>query len=125
MLSHWPIQMHLISPRAPQYQGADLVMAADCTAFSLGRFHSDYLAGKSLAIACPKLDKGRDVYLDKLVALIDDARVNTITVMIMQVPCCRGLLTLVQQALDKASRKVPLKGIVVGINGEILEEEWL
>ena len=100
-------------------------MAADCVAFSLGGFHRDHLKGKTLGIACPKLDDGQEVYLDKLVALVEQARINTLTVMIMQVPCCRGLLALAQQAVAKASRKVPIKAIVVGIQGEILREDWV
>ncbi len=124
-LRHWPVQMHLISPNAPQYRNADVLLAADCVAFSVGDFHKDYLKGKSLAIACPKLDSGTDVYLEKLVAMIDHAEINTLTVMIMQVPCCRGLIMLAQQAVEQAQRKVPIKGIVVSVEGELLREEWL
>jgi len=124
-LVHWPIQMHLISPKAPHYQDADLLLAADCVAFSLGDFHKDYLKGKSLAIACPKLDDGKDIYLNKLVSLIDDAKINTLTVMTMQVPCCEGLLHLAQEALSKAKRKIPIKYIVVSLQGDILKEEWI
>lgn len=124
-LTHWPIQMHLISPNAPHYRNADLVLAADCTAYSLGAFHRDYLKGKTLAIACPKLDEGQEIYLEKLKALIDTARINTLHVMIMQVPCCRGLLGLARQAKSEAERNVPVKCTVVGINGDILQEEWV
>jgi Pyruvate/2-oxoacid:ferredoxin oxidoreductase delta subunit len=124
-LTHWPIQMHLISPMAPQFEGADLLLAADCTAFSLGDLHKDYLKGRALAIACPKLDDGQDVYQEKLQALIDEAKINTLTVMIMQVPCCGGLLRLAQSAVAEASRSVPIKAVVVGVNGEILQEEWV
>lgn len=124
-LRQWPIQMHLISPTAPYFQGADVVLAADCTAFTLGSFHADYLKGKSLAIACPKLDEGLDVYTEKIRALADDAGINTLTVVIMQVPCCRGLVALTQKALAEASRKVPVKVVVVGIKGDIVSEEWL
>lgn len=124
-LSHWPIQMHLLSPNAPHYQGSDLLLAADCTAFSLGDFHKDFLKGKTLAIACPKLDDGKEVYLDKLVALIDEAKINTLTVLTMQVPCCSGLLRLAQDAAEKAERKIPIKSIVVSLQGEILSEEWV
>lgn len=123
-LTHWPVQMHLISPRAPQYAGADLLVAADCTAFAMGDFHSRLLANRRLVIACPKLDQGLEVYLEKLVALIDDALVNTITVAIMTVPCCGGLLSLVRQAQNRATRKVPVKLIVVNPEGEIVREEW-
>jgi len=124
-LRQWPIQMHLISPQAPYFQGADLLLAADCTAFALGGFHSDYLKGKSIAIACPKLDEGQDVYVEKLKALIDEAKINTLTVLIMQVPCCRGLVALAQEAIAGAARKVPVKSVVVGLQGDILSEEWL
>jgi Pyruvate/2-oxoacid:ferredoxin oxidoreductase delta subunit len=124
-LSHWPIQMHLVSPMAPQFAGSDLVLAADCVAFSLGNFHQKYLSGKSLAIACPKLDSQQQIYLEKLKVLIDEAKINTLTVMIMQVPCCRGLLMMAQQAVQMANRKIPVKAIVVGIQGEILEDTWI
>ncbi len=124
-LRQWPVQMHLLSPTAPYLQGADVLLAADCVAFAMGNFHRDHLRGKGLAIACPKLDEGLDIYLDKLVAMIDEARINTLTVMIMQVPCCGGLAHLAQQAVARASRKVPVKQIVVGIQGDILDERWV
>lgn len=124
-LRQWPVQMHLINPGASYFQGSDLLMAADCVAFSMGGFHSKHLKGKSLAIACPKLDHGTETYIQKLVALIDNAKVNTITVMMMEVPCCGGLLQMVKSALAQASRKVPIKQIIVGINGEILQEVWV
>ncbi|MFA6317393.1 MAG: 4Fe-4S binding protein [Elusimicrobiota bacterium] len=124
-LSQWPVQMHLVSPAAPYFQGADVVLAADCMAYALGDFHAKHLKGRKLAIACPKLDDGQESYLEKLVALIDEAKINTLTVMIMQVPCCRGLMGLAQQALDKAERKIPLKAVIVGIQGGVLSEEWV
>ena len=124
-LSQWPIQLHLVLPLAPYFRGKDLLLAADCVAYAVGDFHNDYLKGKSLAIACPKLDEGMDVYLEKLVALIDQAKVNTLTVMTMEVPCCGGLLQLAQQAVAKSSRKVPIKSIVVGLQGDIIREEWV
>lgn len=124
-LSHWPVQMHLINPAAPHYHDADLLLAADCVAFSMANFHQDYLEGKKLAIACPKLDVGQQVYLDKLIRLMDEARINTLTIMKMEVPCCGGLVQLCQMALQNATRKVPLKAITVSIEGEVLENEWL
>lgn len=124
-LSHWPVQMHLMSPAAPHYQGADVLLAADCTAYALGDFHKNHLKGRALAIACPKLDDGQEIYVEKIKALIDEARINTLTVMIMQVPCCGGLLQLAKTAADQAERKVPIKAIVVGIQGDILKEEWV
>ncbi|MHB9030846.1 MAG: 4Fe-4S ferredoxin [Candidatus Latescibacterota bacterium] len=123
-LRQWPIQLHLVSPAAPYFQGADVVLAADCVAYALGNFHQDYLKGKSLAIACPKLDEGQDIYVDKIKSLIDDAKINTLTILIMQVPCCTGLLSLAQKAARESQRKAPIKYIVVGIQGDILQEEW-
>jgi ferredoxin len=122
-LSHWPIQLHLISPLAPHYRNAQLVLAADCVAFSLADFHQKYLAGKSLAIACPKLDQNQQVYLEKLKILIDKGGIKGLQVLVMQVPCCSGLLQLAQRALEQSPRKIPLRATVVGIRGEILEQK--
>lgn len=124
-LKQWPIQLHLIGPTAPYYQGADVLLVADCVAYALGSFHQDYLKGKSIAIACPKLDEGQDVYVEKIKSWLEDAKINTLTVLIMQVPCCIGLVSLAQQALEQSKRKVPLKSIVVSLQGEILSEEWV
>ncbi len=124
-LRQWPIQLHLVSPVAPYYQGADVLLAADCVAYALGGFHNDYLKGKSLAIACPKLDEGQSVYVEKMKSWFEDAKINTLTVLIMQVPCCTGLLNLAREALANSKRKVPVKAVVVSLQGEILSEEWV
>jgi hypothetical protein len=124
-LRQWPIQLHLISPVAPYYQGADVLLTADCVAYSLGGFHNDYLKGKSIAIACPKLDQGQDHYVEKIKSWFENAKINTLTVLMMQVPCCMGLVQLAKQALESSTRKVPLKAIVVSLQGEILSEEWI
>jgi ferredoxin len=121
-LTHWPIQLHLISPLAPHYRNSDLVLAADCVAYSLADFHKDYLKDRTLAIACPKLDSNQESYGEKLTALIDQANVKSITVMIMQVPCCSGLLRQVVEAASRAKRSVPVRCVVVGLQGEILRE---
>ncbi len=122
-LSHWPIQLHLISPSAPHYGKSDLLIAADCVAFSHGDFHRDFLKSHTLSIACPKLDTNQEIYLEKLTSLIDEARLKSIRVMIMQVPCCRGLLHLVVEAVSRASHSVPVSCITVGIQGQILGED--
>ena len=124
-LTHWPVQMHLINSAASHFQNSDLVLAADCVAFSLGDFHNKHLKGKTLAIACPKLDSNTDVYVKKLISLINDAKVNTITVMKMTVPCCGGILQMTQIASQNASRKVPIKSVTVDINGKIQHEDWV
>ncbi|HZW38705.1 MAG TPA: 4Fe-4S ferredoxin [Ignavibacteriaceae bacterium] len=119
-LTQWPIQLHLVSPFAEYYQNSNLLLAADCCAFSFGDFHNTYMKDRSIAIACPKLDTNKEVYLNKLIAMINDSNIQSITVVIMQVPCCRGLLSLAQQAVDMADKDVPVKVSVIGINGEIL-----
>ena len=78
-----------------------------------------------MAIACPKLDENQDVYIEKIRAWFEDAKINTLTVLIMQVPCCHGLLGLAQQALSESKRKVPIKSVIVSLQGEVLEEKWL
>jgi len=124
-LRQWPVQLHLINPAAVYFQGCDLLVAADCSAFSLGDFHSNWLKNRSLVIACPKLDQGKEIYLKKLIELIEGSKVNIITVLIMEVPCCGGLLQLVQMAAQRSARKVPVKAVTVSIKGEILDEQWV
>ncbi len=124
-LTQWPIQLHLINPMAPYFQGADLLVAADCVAFSTGNFHQKFLKGKKLVIACPKLDSNKEVYIQKFAALISDAKVNTIHVLMMEVPCCGGLIQMVEMAVKQSSRKVPVKALVVSLKGEVISEEWV
>ena len=125
-LGNWPVQLHLLSPTAPQLSGKDVILSADCVAYAMGDFHGKWLAGKSLTIACPKLDDSAEIYREKITALMDHARINTLTVMMMEVPCCSGLLSIAEQAREKAHRKVPLKAVTVGIQGgSVLSERWV
>ena len=124
-LRQWPVQLHLINPEALYFIGSDLLVAADCSAFTLGDFHQNWLRGKSLVIACPKLDQGKEIYLQKLITLIESSKVNTITVLIMEVPCCGGLLNIVEMAVQRAERTVPVKAVTISIKGEILNEQWI
>lgn len=124
-LTHWPIQLHLLNPVADFIAGKDVVLAADCVAYSLADFHNRFLKGKILAIACPKLDHDIEVYAEKIRQMADEAKINTLTVIMMQVPCCRGLLQIALSALQKAARKVPLKAIIISTQGEVLSEEWV
>ena len=116
-LRHFPIQLHLINPHAPFLKNTDLVLAADCTAFAYSGFHRQFLKNNSIAIACPKLDNARAIYVEKLTEMIDYASINSLTVIIMEVPCCRGLLQSAQEAIAKAIRKIPLIKVVIGIQG--------
>ncbi len=122
-LTHWPIQLHLINPTAAHFHNADILLAADCCAFSYGDFHYDFLNGKKLAISCPKLDTGKEIYLKKLSMMIEEANINSLTVMIMEVPCCRGLLQLAQQAIQLSGKDIPLKVVVISIQGEVMMED--
>ena len=121
-LRQWPVQMHLIPPSAPYFKDADVLLAADCTAYAAGDFHRDFLQGKRLAIACPKLDTNQQIYLDKITALIDHAGVRSLTVLTMEVPCCRGLLMLVKQAAAASSRDVPVRWVELSVEGKVLQE---
>jgi len=123
--SHWPVQLHLSPPNGPAFRGADVLLAADCAAYAHGDFHRRFLAGRSLAIACPKLDGQQDVYLDKLTALIDFAEIRSLTVATMEVPCCRGLLSLARQAAAAARRKIPISWVEIGVQGELKREKPL
>jgi len=124
-LRQWPVQLHLVNPMASYFQGADVVLAADCVAFAMGDFHERLLKNKSLAIACPKLDTNKEVYIEKLSTMISDAKINTLAVPIMEVPCCGGLIQMARLAVQQSGRNIPIKKIVVGIKGDILLEEWV
>lgn len=123
-LTHWPVQLHLINPAASYFNGADLLVAADCAGFAHGDFHRRFIAGKKMVIACPKLDQGKEIYIRKFIHLIDVAKVNSITTVVMEVPCCGGLIQMVQTAVKNATRQVPVKVVVISTRGEVLSEEW-
>jgi len=124
-LRQWPVQLHLVNPMASYFQGADVMLAADCVAFAMGDFHDRLLKNKSLAIACPKLDTNKEVYIEKLSTMISEAKINTLTVPIMEVPCCGGLIQMARTAVQQSGRNIPIKKIVVGIKGDVLHEEWV
>jgi ferredoxin len=118
-LTQWPVQLHLISPQAPYFQGADLLVAADCTAFARGSFHADLLRGRKLVVACPKLDD-TGPYVAKLAELIRANGLKSITVALMTVPCCGGLQRIVEQAVALSGVEVPVHTAVIGLDGEIV-----
>jgi NAD-dependent dihydropyrimidine dehydrogenase PreA subunit len=119
-LRQWPVQMHLVNPHAPYLRHADVMLAADCVAFAMGNFHQRFLKGNSLAIACPKLDQGKEVYVQKLQVMIDEGMIKSLHVVVMEVPCCSGLMHIAQLAADAAERKIPIEKTVVGIKGEVV-----
>jgi len=122
-LRQWPVQLHLVPPSAPYFKDAEVLLAADCVAYAHGDFHGQFLRGRRLAIACPKLDSNQDIYLDKLKALIDFAGIRSLTVLTMEVPCCQGLLQLARRAAEESERKIPIQWLEVGVQGDVLQEE--
>lgn len=116
-LTQWPVQLHLINPRAPYFQDADLLIAADCTAFACGAFHQALLRGRKLVIACPKLDTQQEIYVDKLRSLVSEAGLRSITLAVMEVPCCGGLRRLLAQAIADTGVGIPVSTVVVGMDG--------
>ena len=112
---NWPVQLHLINPQSGVFNNADLLLVADCVAYANPKLYSELLVGKKLAIACPKLDVNKESYVNKLIQMIDDSKINSLTVAIMEVPCCGGLIRLVEMAMEKAKRKIPMTKVVVKI----------
>ena len=116
-LAQWPVQLHLVPPTAPFFQGADVVLAADCAPFAYADFQEDLLKGKALAIACPKLDD-TSPYVDKLTAMITQSNIKSLTVVHMEVPCCNGLISMARQALANSGRDIPFETVCIGIRGD-------
>ena len=115
-LTQWPVQLHLVPPTAPFFQGADLLLAADCVPFAYADFQEELLKGKALAIACPKLDDTAP-YVDKLAAMITQSNLKSITVVHMEVPCCNGLIFMARQAVAQSGRDIPLETVCISIRG--------
>lgn len=117
-LSHWPIQIKLIPAGAPFLKGADLLVLADCTAVAFPSLHRDLLEGKVVMMGCPKFDDGRE-YVIKFADIFKTAGINSITTVVMEVPCCSGLPRIVRQGMEKANQKIPLAEIMLSIKGKI------
>jgi ferredoxin len=120
-LTNWPIQVKLVATAAPYFNDADLLLAADCTAFSVANIHSRFIKGKKVVIACPKLDDAQ-FYYEKLTEMFRQNSIKSVTVLRMEVPCCGGLGYVVKQALQASKKDIPYSEIVIGIKGDILNE---
>ncbi len=119
-LSQWPVQLHLVSSQAPYFNGSDLLLAADCTAFASGSFHQDFLKDKKLIIACPKLDDPTG-YVEKLAEILKRNTVYSLTVLIMSVPCCSGLYRMAEAAAALSGKRLSIKRIVIGLDGKVIQ----
>jgi NAD-dependent dihydropyrimidine dehydrogenase PreA subunit len=117
-LVHWPVQLTLVPPKAPFLQGADVLLAADCTAFSYGGFHQNFLRGHALMVACPKLDN-YEAHLAKLTEILRQSDIHSLTVLRMEVPCCAGLTRMAMQAILSSNKDIPFKETVISPRGEI------
>jgi ferredoxin len=118
-MRQFPIQLRLINSNAPFLHNKDLILAADCTAFVCSDFHNWFMKNNSIVIACPKLDNLKDYYVEKLTEMIEHSLIYSLTVILMEVPCCGGLWHIAQQAQANAKRKIEIKKVIIGINGNI------
>ncbi|MGD9159301.1 MAG: 4Fe-4S binding protein [Desulfobacteraceae bacterium] len=121
-LSHWPVQIRLVPPNAPFLKGADLLVVADCAALSYAGMHKDFIAGKAVMMGCPKFDNAPE-YIQKFTDIFNTADIKSITVPIMDVPCCQGLPVIIQKALERSGKQIPLKKVVISRQGEVISSE--
>ncbi len=120
-LLNWPVQLKLVSPYAPYFKGADLLLVADCVPFALANFHSRFLRGKPVIIGCPKLDDA-GFYIDKLAEIIKNSSLNSLTVVHMEVPCCSGLTYIANEAVEIAGVDIQVDDVTISISGEVIED---
>lgn len=119
-LSQWPVQIKLVPVNAPYFDGADLLVAADCTAFAYGGFHQKFIRGRATLIGCPKLDEGD--YAEKLAEILSQNEIRSVTVVRMEVPCCSGIENAVKRALQASGKFLPWHVVVISTDGRILSE---
>ena len=117
-LAQWPVQLHLVSTTAPYFQGADLLITADCVPVAYAGYHEDFLKGKAVVMGCPKLDDNQ-FYIQKLTELFTKSDIRSVTVLKMEVPCCGGIAVAAQQAATACGKHIPLKVVTIGIQGDI------
>ena len=118
-LSQWPVQIKLMPLHASYYQGADLLIAADCTAYAYGNFHQEFLRHRICLIGCPKLDQGD--YAEKLTAILRDNDIQSVTVVRMEVPCCGGLENAAKRAIQASGKFLPWRVVTISSDGRILD----
>ena len=123
-LSHWPVQIKLVPPTAPFLKGADLLVAADCTPVAYPHFHRDFLRRKTIMIGCPKFDDIQE-YIQKFADIFKTNDIKSVTVLVMDVPCCQGLPMIVEKGMEIAGIQIPLEKVVINGRGEIIGKEKL
>jgi Pyruvate/2-oxoacid:ferredoxin oxidoreductase delta subunit len=123
-LTHWPVQIRLVPAEAPFLKNADLLVGADCTAIAYPNFHRDLLTGKVVLMGCPKFDDVQS-YVEKFTDIFRKTPVKSVTVVVMEVPCCQGLPVIVKKAMDNAGKAIPMEYVMIGLQGDILKRERL
>jgi ferredoxin len=123
-LSHWPVQLRLVPPTAPFLRNADLLVAADCTGFAFPELHRELLKGRVLLIGCPKFDDTR-VFVEKFGEIFTASSIKSVTVAVMEVPCCSGLPEIVKMGMKSAGKQIPMEKVVISNRGKILRREKL
>jgi len=121
-LSHWPVQIRLVPPNAAFLKGADLLVASDCTAIASPNFHRDYMKGRVVMIGCPKFDDTYE-YIRRFSDIFKASNVKSVTVLVMDVPCCQGMPSIVQQGMERAGKNIPLEAITISGKGDVLSRE--
>ena len=121
-LAQWPVQLKLVSPQAPYFKEADLLLVADCVPFAMGDFHSKILRGRGIAIGCPKLDD-TEFYIEKLAEILKTNDLKSLTVVHMQVPCCSGLTYIAKEAIGRSNVKLSFEDITIDIKGNIIKTD--
>lgn len=119
-LSHWPVQIRLVPPQAPFLKDARLLVAADCVPVAFPTFHRDFLEGKAVMMGCPKFDE-KEMYIDKFAQIVTVSGIRDITCLIMEVPCCAALPTIIRKGMAQAGKTVPMEVVVIGTQGQILD----
>lgn len=119
-LNNWPIQLKLMNPNAPYLKNADLLIAADCTAFAYANFHQKFIKNKVLIMLCPKLDSDLNVYVEKLAKIFETQEINSVTILHMEVPCCGGVEMIVKEALLQSGKNIIIKDYTVSLTGELI-----
>jgi len=123
-LGQWPVQLKLVSPHAPCFAGADLLLVADCVPFAMGDFHNRFLKDNSITVGCPKLDDV-EFYIEKLAAILQANKLNSLTVIHMEVPCCSGLTHIAREAIAKSDIKMTFEDITIDLQGNISQSETM
>ena len=123
-LSHWPVQLKLVSPHAPYFANADLLLVADCVPFAMGDFHNRFLKDKSIVVGCPKLDDA-EFYIEKLATIFKANKLNSLMVIHMEVPCCFGLTRIAREAIARSGAKVSFEDVTIDLQGNVSKTETI